>query len=134
LKTWNFLQNLLSVCCKCYFRDPNFKMFLVGGGGGGGEKPPDPPTNLVPSALAPPPQKKKMVLYWYQYIYPIEISIYTCNWNATFRQTAYLFLDACLSHDLLIECSAHAWKDWDWPSNLASNFRLEVAFQLQYIN
>jgi hypothetical protein len=25
--------------------------------------------------------------------------------------------------------SSHAWKDWDWPSSLASNFRLEVAFQ-----
>jgi hypothetical protein len=30
----------------------------------------------------------------------------------------------------LIERFSHVWKDWDWPSSLASNFRLEVAFQL----
>jgi hypothetical protein len=30
----------------------------------------------------------------------------------------------------MIDRSSHAWKDWDWPSSLASNFRLEIAFQL----
>jgi hypothetical protein len=26
---------------------------------------------------------------------------------------------------IMIERSSHAGKDWDWPSSLASNFRLE---------
>jgi hypothetical protein len=33
---------------------------------------------------------------------------------------------ACLYHDCLIERSSHAWKDWDWPSRLSSNFQSEV--------
>jgi hypothetical protein len=36
---------------------------------------------------------------------------------------------SCLYHDWLIKRSSHVWKDWDRPSSLASNFRLEVAFQ-----
>jgi hypothetical protein len=41
-------------------------------------------------------------------------------WNLQWRH-------ACLYHGWLIERSSHTWKDWDWPSSLASNFRLEVA-------
>jgi hypothetical protein len=37
---------------------------------------------------------------------------------------------ACLYHDCLIERCSHAWKDWERPSRLSSNFQLEVAFQL----
>jgi hypothetical protein len=64
--------------------------------------------------------------WWWcsEHIYPIEMNI-----TATLPSDK-LPTPVCLCHDWLIKRSSHAWEDWDWPSSLVSNFRLEIAFQL----